>query len=81
MGLLERERRRGVQSSHWEETVRGRRCPPTDRWELPHCSRSLGRSLKEMMGSLPKDSGQGLAGLSGGRPTPVSLSLPLSSHH
>lgn len=33
------------------------------------------------MGSLPKDSGQGLAGLSGGRPTPVGLSLPLSSHH
>lgn len=35
MGLPERERRRGVQSSHWEETVRGRRCPPTDRWERP----------------------------------------------
>lgn len=42
---------------------------------------TLPRSLKEMMGSLPKDSGQGLDGLSGGRPTPVGLSLPLSSHH
>lgn len=60
--------------SAWEEVSADRQVGAAPLLTLP-------RSLKEMMGSLPKDSGQGLDGLSGGCPTPVGLSLPLSSHH